>query len=642
MEEGESVMSETMIKCRCCAAELFFADGEQTHRCGFCRTMNPRPQSQGDTLNIFNLATEQRMAQVFAQAEESYRQVLALQKDEYEARWGLVLCKYGVEYVEDMPTGARRPVCHKTQLKPMREDADYLRACELAPPDVRATYEADAAYIDAAQQRIRELRRSEPAYDIFICYKNTAMTSNAPTEERAIARRLYNELSRKGYRVFFAPESLSELAGENYEAGIYHAIETAKVMLVIGCKPEHLTSTWVQSEWMRYLERMDNGEDKHLVPLYSRMHASDLPQSFENRRLQALSMEKLTWQEELESALLRWLNKPEETRKAAAPQVETSAVQKILDNGATYIRLGDYDTAYQYYQTATKDYPEDYRGWWGLIVCSTKEFGELLPDQQQKQLNQWIEYIRRLAPSEAYEEHLKIYLDYTRKLAGVSSQEDIRTARSKIDSFNKQISQITANIQKTENEIKEREKQFQQDQERFEKFLASNDAEHKKAERKERNRKIAAWSGVGMFIIGAAMFLSSCDRPATESGVLFNCLAGLALCGIGVLVALMRAGSREELNTCIRISGQRHEAYENNQSREASYHKWVEERQQLITHYSSQIPPYRDKIAICQSFIDLGEGRITDYWYAEKCKAFGVQQSVDQQTCDKRQSMLSI
>ena len=304
-------MAEAVVKCRCCGSELLFAAEESVLRCGFCRTVNVRPRAVGDTLNIFNLATEQRLAKDFCHAEQSYLRVLEIQKDEYEAHWGLVLSKYGVEYIMDERAGRQRPVCHSVRVRPMREDPHYKRACALAPEDVRAAYEADAAYIDAAQRRIRQLQQDDPGYDIFLCYKHTAMHSNEPTEERGIAHRLYNDLSLKGYRVFYAPESLAELVGENYEAGIYHAIETAKVMLVIGCRADHLMSGWVQSEWGRYLERMEDGEDKHLVPIYGGMQARDLPEAFKNWGLQGLSMDRLMWREELQSALLRVMPPPQ-------------------------------------------------------------------------------------------------------------------------------------------------------------------------------------------------------------------------------------------------------------------------------------------------------------------------------------------
>ena len=419
-------MSKIMVKCRCCGAELFFAEDETTRRCGFCRTINARPESRGEGLNILNRATEQRLAQDFFHAEESYRRVLELETDSHEARWGLVLCKYGVDYVCDPRSGKQMPVCHTVRVKPMREDADFKKAVAMAPEEVRAGYEADAAYIDAAQQRIRELQVNEPGYDIFLCYKETALTSNDPTEESRVARRLYNDLTRKGYRVFYAPESLATLVGENYEAGIYHAIETARVMLVIATRPDHLMSAWVHSEWSRFLERIDSGEEKHLVPVYSGMRAEDLPVAFANRSLQALCMDELTWQDKMESALVSWLRpaKPQEPARAE----KATARDKFFENAATYIRLGNLAKANEYYQMAVRDYPEDYRGWWGQIICATEQLNKAAADQAE--IDTWFRYARQTADDEGMAQIEPLYRKYLLILAKRDAQAELDELRT--------------------------------------------------------------------------------------------------------------------------------------------------------------------------------------------------------------------
>lgn len=96
-------------------------------------------------------------------------------------------------------------------------------------------------------------------------------------------------------RAFFAPESLQSAAGANYEAGIYHALQTAKVMLVICSDASYLTSAWVRSEWSRFLEMTESAPDKRLIPLlYDHFSASDLPKEFIFRRLQGLDMTEIT------------------------------------------------------------------------------------------------------------------------------------------------------------------------------------------------------------------------------------------------------------------------------------------------------------------------------------------------------------
>ena len=475
-------MAETLVKCRLCGAELLMAAGEESKRCAYCRTVNARPKATGDTLNILNLATEQRLAQDFYHAEESYRQVLALQKDEYEARWGLALCKYGVDYVRDPRSGRQMPVCHTVRIRPMREDADYQRACELAPAEVRAAYEADAAYIDATQQRIRELQLNEPGYDIFLCYKETAIDSNDTTEESRVARRLYNDLTRKGYRVFYAPESLAAVVGENYEAGICHGIETAKVMLVIGTRPDHLTSAWVQSEWSRYLERIDNGEDKHLVPLYGGMRAGELPAAFRHRNLQGLCMDELAWQEKLETALLRWLD--DSAALAGDAGAEDAALQALLNSGAVSVSKGDFAAAMDCYQNVADRYPEDHRGWWGLIVCATENLQK--PAADQPRLDAWFKRAQARSDGRDRNGIRAPYARYLRLVAEEDVAEEIRALEQERYTFTQDRELTEAELAKQEAEIQERKRIVEGSKQRLEETRKELSVNYKGIKKKKR------------------------------------------------------------------------------------------------------------------------------------------------------------
>jgi hypothetical protein len=51
-----------------------------------------------------------------------------------------------------------------------------------------------------------------------------------------------------------------------------------------------------------------------------------------------------------------------------------STVDKLAQNGETFIKLGEPDKAKEVYQKMIKEYPEDYRGWWGSVVIATNSF----------------------------------------------------------------------------------------------------------------------------------------------------------------------------------------------------------------------------------------------------------------------------
>ena len=118
-------MSEIVVSCSCCGRQMVFPSECVLLECPACGTRNARPRSTGAELNILKRAVDQRLACDFHNAEKSYQHVLLEYPDEHEALWGLLLCHYGVEYVEDAKTGKSLPTCHFAQRKPMQEDPDF-------------------------------------------------------------------------------------------------------------------------------------------------------------------------------------------------------------------------------------------------------------------------------------------------------------------------------------------------------------------------------------------------------------------------------------------------------------------------------------------------------------------------------------
>ena len=305
--ENPSSQVETMEKvCRTCKFTFAFPMSEGTYECPACGAVNGRPQAQGASYDHLKRATYQRLACDFHNAEISYQHVLLEHPEEHEAHWGLVLCRYGVEYVRDAKTGKLMPTVHSVRKKPMQADSDFLAACDYAPEEVRAQYEAEAAYIDDAMAGIRELAETQLPYDVFICHKKTVPDSENLTPEYGKASEMAHHLEKQGYRVFFAPEAIKGELGADYEAAIYHALDTAKVMLMFCANADYVTSAWVRSEWTRFLEMTLERDGKRLVPLlYGDFTPAKLPREIRPYRLECVTMDSFT----AASDILRLLEK---------------------------------------------------------------------------------------------------------------------------------------------------------------------------------------------------------------------------------------------------------------------------------------------------------------------------------------------
>ena len=131
-------------------------------------------------------------------------------------------------------------------------DVDYLAAIEHADVVQRSIYESEARNIDILQKNILEIVYNEKPFDVFICYKETDENGRR-TNDSVIANDIYYQLATEGFKVFYAAITLEDKIGQEYEPYIFAALNSAKVMLVIGSKPEYFTAVWVKNEWSRYM-----------------------------------------------------------------------------------------------------------------------------------------------------------------------------------------------------------------------------------------------------------------------------------------------------------------------------------------------------------------------------------------------------
>ena len=307
-----------VLKCKMCGGNLNVVAGESVAECEYCGSVQTVPGVDDERkLTLFARANLLRSSCEFDKAAGIYESIVADFPNEAEAYWGLVLCKYGIEYVDDPRTGRKIPTCHRTIPGSVFDDADYKAAYDKADVISKKVYHKEAEAIDVLQKQILEIVAKEEAYDIFICYKETDDDTLIRTDDSADAQDLYTELSRAGYRVFFARVTLKSKAGSEYEPYIYAALSSAKVMLVIGSKPEYFNAVWVKNEWSRFMDMAKAQSGKVLIPCYKNMDAYDMPKEFRN--LQALNMSDVLFYSSLKNNLERVITKP----KVMEPGMQT-------------------------------------------------------------------------------------------------------------------------------------------------------------------------------------------------------------------------------------------------------------------------------------------------------------------------------
>ena len=370
----------TVFKCKMCGGSIDVVNNESVAECEYCGTKQTLPTAQDENLQaLFNRANQLRMKSEFDRAETLYEKIIQNKPDEPEAHWGLILCKFGIEYVEDPKTFKRIPTCHRTSFDSITADDDYKEALKYSDSIQRALYENEAKEIDRIQKEILALSSKEEPYDVFICYKETD-ESGQRTPDSAIANDIYHQLTNENFKVFYAAISLEDKLGSAYEPCIFAALNSSKVMLAIGTKPEYFNAVWVKNEWSRFLKMMKNDKSKLLIPCYKGMDAYDLPDEFAH--LQAQDMNKIGFINDIvrgiKKVIVKDKPKPENTQTVVVNTHNNANVQSLLRRVFIFLEDGDFKSADEYCEKVLDIEPENAQAYLGklmaeLQVCKKEE-----------------------------------------------------------------------------------------------------------------------------------------------------------------------------------------------------------------------------------------------------------------------------
>ena len=365
-----------LLKCKVCGGDIHADASAAFGTCDSCGVTSTLPKANDEKLvNLFNRANHFRRLNEFDKALAAYESILNEDNTNAEAHWGVVLCRYGIEYVEDPRTHERVPTCHRVQYTSIMNDADFQATLDNASDGyTRELYNAEAKKISDIQKGILAISNREEPFDVFICYKETT-DGGSRTKDSTIAQDIYYQLNNEGYRVFFSRITLENRLGQEYEPYIFAALNSAKVMLVIGTKPEYFSSVWVKNEWSRFLTLTRSDHSRLLIPCYRDMDPYDLPE--ELSMFQCQDMSKIGFLQDLIRGISKVLavgrNSNEEVkayRKADLNEPENDPdVQRSMKRGYIYLEDEDWDKAEYCFRDVIEifDYAPAYLGW----LCAT-------------------------------------------------------------------------------------------------------------------------------------------------------------------------------------------------------------------------------------------------------------------------------
>lgn len=397
-----------------CGASLEVALYDKTVKCEYCNTVQTLPKLGNEKIaNLYDRAGHFRRNSEFDKAMGLYEQILNEDTTDAEAYWSIVLCRYGIEYVEDLASKRRVPTINRTQTTSIYADENYKSALKYADESQRKIYEDEANEIDKIQKAILEISNKEKPFDIFICYKETD-ESGRRTRDSVLATELYHELVRADYKVFFSRITLEDKLGSEYEPYIFAALNSAKVMVVLGTKPEYFNSPWVKNEWARFLALIKNGARKCLIPAYKDMDPYDLPEEFSH--LQAQDMSKLGFIQDIIHGIKKLTEQETSAHTATFQPVVTvtepvsSKTAPLLDRAFACIEDGNVNKANELLEQVLTIDSKCGKAYWGLFFIEYNK--KRLPPKIigiERNYIRAVSYADEQLKEQIYNEIIKIY-----------------------------------------------------------------------------------------------------------------------------------------------------------------------------------------------------------------------------------------
>lgn len=363
----------SIFKCKMCGGTIEFNPGDTVGVCDSCGTKQTLPRLDDDRkANLYDRANHFRRNNDFDKAAGIYEQILNEDNTDAEAYWSLVLCHYGIEYVEDPQSRKRIPTVNRAQFTSIFDDDNYKSALHYADGYQKELYEDEAKAINEIQKGILAISQKEEPFDVFICYKETD-NSGRRTQDSVLANDLYHQLTQEGFKVFFSRITLEDKLGTAYEPYIFAALNSAKVMVVLGTKPEYFNAVWVKNEWSRYLSLVKNSNGKKmLIPAYKDMDPYDLPEEFSH--LQAQDMSKLGFMQDL----IRGIKKIVSAGASKVEVKETVAVggnvnvEPLLERAFMFLEDGDWGEANEYCEKVLDQDPKNARAYLGKLMAECR------------------------------------------------------------------------------------------------------------------------------------------------------------------------------------------------------------------------------------------------------------------------------
>ncbi len=230
------------------------------------------------------------------------------------------------------------------------------------------------------------MRREEKPFEVFVCCKDRGENKGRASSDEKLAGEICSRLRAQGHKVFFDLESAGNKQ-EEWDKYVTEALDSAKVMVVLGGEPGYFDDERVKNEWSRYLSLAQKDENKLLIPCYRGMELNELPD--ELQALEPCNMSRKGSLKFLIRCINRALKNDGTASREAGGNVDSEQnplppsnelePDQLMVKADAFLKKGSWEEAEECFDKALEADPENAGAYFGRalskIKCSTlKDF----------------------------------------------------------------------------------------------------------------------------------------------------------------------------------------------------------------------------------------------------------------------------
>lgn len=358
------------FKCKICGSTVSSDGSSKVYTCKKCGLEQSLPDYCSEHVSfLYGRANHYFRTKRFYKALQIFQQIAAESPDDCEAYRSIVLSRYGISYTSENEIYSKEPRINIVRSDSILNDPNYIKAISLADKERRSFYIKEAEKIEKINQEILELAQTAPSFDVIIEYRGHD-SKNRHTPEKEVAERIYSQLKEEGFSVYNRQINALDPSELSYDAYLYKALYSAKIMLIFASKPEYFNDTKIVNEWSIFSERMRNKEKKIIVNCISEINENDIPEEL-NRNM-VYNFTDYTFRREITELTEQVVNGTLLLRAGKIDSDNEESIHRRINEIFELIEKENYNEAENKCYLLLSSYPDNSSAYLGLLLCDMK------------------------------------------------------------------------------------------------------------------------------------------------------------------------------------------------------------------------------------------------------------------------------